>query len=120
MSKLVEMIEQSIQIEAKLVEVEVVLIGEMAKEAKAESYQKVKSSGKADSQRNRITQFLADYGPHSRRQIEERLQIRASSVSARLNELVADGLVAEVNKIECEYTQMTVVVYGLLKAVKNV
>lgn len=67
------------------------------------------------TQKARILVFLQQAGPCIRDVIAEDLDIRPSSVCARLNELVSDGKVFEQGVVENPLTKRRVVVYAVVK-----
>lgn len=112
------LIEQSTQIEAKLVKAELIVSGELSRKTKAQAFQEHVDSGQHLTQEDRIKRHLKEFGPHSRRELEETLGIRGSSCSARLNSLVNRGEVIESGTTECIWTEKTVVVYAVLTTVE--
>lgn len=108
------LIETSERIETKIVQAQLVIEGAMGKETRAQAYQKFVEDGQNLTQEEIILKFLKSYGRHTRRQIEVSLQIRGSSVCARINSLMKKGLVVESGIVECEYTQKRVVLYSAL------
>lgn len=112
------LMKQNEQIEAKLVKAELVVTGELSRQTRAKAFKEFVQSGRGATQAEQIQNFLCVMGSHTRRQIEEALEIRGSSASARLNKLVKDGEVIESGIVKCEHTEKHVVLYSALKETK--
>lgn len=72
------------------------------------SLNKIRNSGKAFSLRQRIKMFIEIEPGATRRQISKSLRLELSTVTARVNELLADRQIREAGTTTCSFTGRTV------------
>ena len=79
------------------------------------SYKIAKDTGLIDSIEKFIPQVIEKFGPHTRRELEERTKLRTTTLTKSLNNLVKAGvLIVADDLVKCAYTQRPVQLYSLV------
>jgi Mn-dependent DtxR family transcriptional regulator len=91
----------------------------MTRTTSAASYQTTKTEHE-ESDIDKIYEFLHTRGESTRAQIANALGMEKSSVSARVNKMLHDGLLLEGNRIKCQLTGRLAYIVMIRKKLYNV